>query len=90
MLEARQRKTLAVFQKRNNRPPSPEERGAMALFPTIFRNRDRRVALSYKWFHKGFKDWIDGLDIGRQVPHQARHSLVTGLLRRCHPDSRPP
>ncbi|MEV5720541.1 site-specific integrase [Amycolatopsis mediterranei] len=53
----------------------------MALFPTIFRNRDCRVALSYKWFHKGFKNWIDGLDIGRQVPHQARHSLATSLLR---------
>ena len=81
MLEVRQRKTLAVFQERNNRPPTPEERAAMALFPTIFRNRDCRAALSYKWFHKGFKDWIDGLDIGRQVPHQARHSLATSLLR---------
>jgi integrase len=81
MLEGRQRKTLAVFQERNNRPPTPEERAAMALFPTIFRNRDCRVALSYKWFHKGFKNWIDGLDIGRPVPHQARHSLATSLLR---------
>ena len=33
------------------------------------------------WFHKGFKNWIDSLDIGRQVPHQARHSLATSLLR---------
>ncbi|HEX9527961.1 MAG TPA: hypothetical protein VF951_10710, partial [Streptosporangiaceae bacterium] len=74
MLEARQRKTLNLFQERNNRPPTPGERAAMALFPTIFRNRDCRHALSYKWFHKGFKNWIDSLDIGRQVPHQARHS----------------
>jgi len=81
MLEARQRKTLDLFQERNNRPPTPGERTAMALFPTIFRNRDCRVALSYKWFHKGFKNWIDSLDIGRQVPHQARHSLATSLLR---------
>ena len=81
MLEARQRKTLDLFQERNNRPPTPEERAAMALFPTIFRNRDCRHALSYKWFHKGFKNWIDSLDIGRQVPHQARHSLATSLLR---------
>ena len=81
MLEARQRKTLDLFQERNNRPPTPGERAAMALFPTIFRNRDCRHALSYNWFHKGFKNWIDSLDIGRQVPHQARHSLATSLLR---------
>ncbi|MGZ6870263.1 MAG: tyrosine-type recombinase/integrase, partial [Frankiaceae bacterium] len=81
ILEARQRKTLALFRERNNRPPTPEERAAMALFPTIFRNRDCRHALSYKWFHKGFKNWIDSLDIGRWVPHQARHSLATSLLR---------
>ena len=81
MLEARQRKTLDLFQERNNRPPTAGERAAMALFPTIFRNRDCRHALSYNWFHKGFKHWIDSLDIGRQVPHQARHSLATSLLR---------
>ena len=81
MLEARQRKTLDLFQERNNRPPTPGERAAMALFPTIFRNRDCQHALSYKWFHKGFKNWIGSLDIGRCVPHQARHSLATGLLR---------
>jgi hypothetical protein len=33
MLEARQRKTLDLFQERNNRPPTPGERAAMALFP---------------------------------------------------------
>jgi integrase len=81
MLEARQRKTLDLFQERNNRPPTPGERALMALFPTNFRNRDCRHALSYNWFHKGFKNWIDGLDIGRWVPHQARHSLATSLLR---------
>jgi integrase len=81
ILEARQRKTLDLFQERNNRPPDPAERAAMALFPTNFRNRDCRHALSYDWFHKGFKKWIDSLDIGRQVPHQARRSLATSLLR---------
>jgi len=81
MLQARQRKTLAVFQERNNRPPTPVERAGMALFPTIFRNRDCQAALSYNWFHKGFSNWIDSLDIGRWVPHQARHSMATSLLR---------
>jgi len=79
--EARQHKTLALFQERNNRPPTAEERALMALFPTNLRNRDCRQPLSYKWFHQGFKCWIDDLDIGRWVPHQARHSLATSLLR---------
>ncbi|MFD4947971.1 tyrosine-type recombinase/integrase [Streptomyces sp. NPDC058409] len=81
LLEARQRKTLTLFEARNNRPPTAEERTRMALFPTNIRNRDGRRPLSYKWFHKGFKLWIDELDIGRWVPHQARHSLATSLLR---------
>jgi len=81
LLEARQRETLTLFEARNNRPPTAEERTRMALFPTNIRNRDGRRPLSYKWFHKGFKLWIDELDIGRWVPHQARHSLATSLLR---------
>ncbi|MFE2285603.1 tyrosine-type recombinase/integrase [Streptomyces sp. NPDC059443] len=81
LLEVRQHKTLTLFEARNNRPPDVEERAHMALFPTNIRNRDGRQPLSYKWFHKGFKPWIDDLDIGRGVPHQARHSLATSLLR---------
>jgi integrase len=81
LLEARQRKTLALFQERNNRPPTAEERARMALFPTNFRNRDCRHPLSYRWLYKGFRAWAEGLDIGRWVPHQARHSLATSLLR---------
>jgi integrase len=81
LLEARQRKTLALFRERNNRPPAAEERARMALFPTNRRNRGCRHPLSYQWFHKGFRAWVDELDIGRQVPHQARHSLATSLLR---------
>jgi integrase len=81
LLQARQRKTEALFTTRHNRPPTPRERADLALFPTNQRNRDGRQALSYNWFHKGFKLWIDDLDIGRWVPHQARHSLATSLLR---------
>lgn len=81
LLQARQRKTLALFEARNNRPPTAQERTRMALFPTNQRNRNGHQPLSYKWFHKGFKLWIDALDIGRWVPHQARHSLATSLLR---------
>jgi integrase len=81
LLEARQRKTVALFTTRHNRPPTPQERAHLALFPTSQRNSDGRRPLSYKWFHKGFKLWVDELDIGRWVPHQARHSLATSLLR---------
>ncbi|QIZ01222.2 tyrosine-type recombinase/integrase [Streptomyces sp. S1D4-11] len=80
-LEARQRKTLALFATRHNRPPTPEERAHLPLFPSNQRNSDSRRPLSYQWFHRGFKAWINDLDIGRWVPHQARHSLATSLLR---------
>ncbi len=82
LLQARQRKTLVLFQERNNRQPTAREREQMALFPTNLRsNRDCRKPLSYTWFRCGFSEWLDGLDIGRWVPHQARHSLATNLLR---------
>jgi integrase len=81
MLAGRQDKTLAVFQARNNRPPTTGERAQMALFPSSHRNRDCRRALTYTWFHRGFKRWADDLDLGRWVPHQARHSMATSLLR---------
>jgi len=81
LLQGRQRKTAAVFTARHNRPPTAEELAGLALFPSSQRNTDGRRPLTYNWFHKGFKGWIDGLDIGRWVPHQARHSLATSLLR---------
>jgi integrase len=81
LLQARQHKTIALFTTRHNRPPDPEERARLALFPTSQRNTDGCRPLTYTWFHRGFKRWIDDLDIGRWVPHQARHSLATSLLR---------
>jgi integrase len=80
-LETRREKTLALFITRHNRRPTAGERAQLALFPSNQRNRDGRHALSYNWFHKGFSRWVDDLDIGRWVPHQARHSLATNLLR---------
>ena len=81
LLQGRQHKTTALFTARHNRPPTAEERADLALFPSSQRNTDGRRPLTCNWFHKGFKGWIDGLDIGRWVPHQARHSLATSLLR---------
>ena len=47
LLEARQHKTIALFTTRHNRPPSPEERARLALFPTNQRNTDGRQPLTY-------------------------------------------
>nr|GID87477.1 hypothetical protein Ade03nite_64010 [Actinoplanes derwentensis] len=51
------------------------------MFPSNQRDSDSRRPLSYQWFHRRFKAWIDNLDIGRWVPHRARHSLDTRVLR---------
>ncbi|MFF1736858.1 tyrosine-type recombinase/integrase [Streptomyces sp. NPDC058247] len=59
----------------------PRKNAPTCHFPSNQRNSDSRRPLSYQWFHWGFKAWINDLDIGRWVPHQARHSLATSLLR---------
>ncbi|MET8181519.1 site-specific integrase [Streptomyces sp. NPDC005336] len=82
-LEDRRRKTLIHFADRHaGRPPTPAERAHLALFPTGILNPDGRRALSYTWFHTGFRNWLAGLDLdGHYVAHQARHTLATRLLR---------
>ncbi|MGW5644665.1 DUF6262 family protein [Saccharopolyspora sp. NPDC003752] len=57
------------------------ERRALALFPTRSRNLAGQKSLSYSWFSTGFKQWIAELNLGTCVPHQARHTLATTLLR---------
>jgi integrase len=81
LLAERQRKTLARFEGLHGRQPTPAQRARMALFPSRICNPNGQMALSYSWFHRGFKLWIDQLDLGRVVPHQARHTLATNLLR---------
>jgi integrase len=80
-LAARRETTLSVFTARRGRPPTADERKAMALFPGRYRNPDGTAPVTYQWFHVRFKAWVDDLDIGRWVPHQARHTLATSLLR---------
>ena len=80
VLAERQRKTIDLFTARHNRQPTTQERAQMALFPTNIRRRWTK-AIVLQLVHKGFKAWIDDLEIGRWVPHQARHSLATSLLR---------
>jgi integrase len=80
-LAGRRETTLSRFIARRGRAPTPAERAAMALFPGRYRNPDGTAAVTYQWFHLRFKAWVDELDIGRWVAHQARHTLATSLLR---------
>ncbi|WP_327007680.1 site-specific integrase [Dactylosporangium sp. NBC_01737] len=80
-LRRRQDKTLAGFEERHGRPATPAERQRMALFPSRVRNPDGRVSIGYSVFGRAFRDWVDTLDVGHPVPHQARHTLATSLLR---------
>ncbi len=81
LLAARQAKTTDRFIARHGRQPDHAEQTVIALFPSKTRNADSTRPLSYQWFHRSFKSWVADLDIGRWVPHQARHTLATNLLR---------
>ncbi|MFE2558321.1 tyrosine-type recombinase/integrase [Streptomyces sp. NPDC059352] len=80
-LEQRQKVTIAGFVQRNGRPPTSKERRQLALFPRRNSNRDLRAGLSYGCFSGHFRTWLGTLDIAHGVPHQARHTLATNLLR---------
>lgn len=82
LLAQRQRTTLARFADHHaGRHATPKERAAMALFPTGVRNRDGHKPMSTSWFGDRFRAWVDGLDLGHYVAHQARHTLATRLMR---------
>jgi integrase len=81
LLEQRQSKTIARFVQRYGRVPTPQERLQIALFPRRHTNRDLLKGASHGWFTKNFRAWVNTLDITHCVPHQARHTLATNLLR---------
>jgi integrase len=81
-LDQRRNKTLVCFEHRHARRPSPKERTGMALFPTPAANSNGTRSLSYGNFLRHFRDWVNCLDLGNfVVPHQARHTLATKLLK---------
>ncbi|MFJ8853138.1 tyrosine-type recombinase/integrase [Streptomyces sp. NPDC102437] len=80
-IQERQAKTVARFVQRHGRPPTPRERKEIALFPRQARNRDLLKGVSYGWFGDQFRDWVETLDLAHCVPHQARHTLATNLLK---------
>ncbi|MEU0578107.1 tyrosine-type recombinase/integrase [Streptomyces griseoincarnatus] len=79
-LKVRQDKTVDRFVERHGRKPTPKERTLIALFPRRSRNRAGLQSVSYGFFQTGFSTWVNELDI-RGVPHQARHTLATKLLK---------
>ena len=81
LLAERKRKTMDRFIAEHGRRPTDTEGARMALFPATRLNPDGTVSLTYQWFHSKFSVWVDSLDIGAAVPHQARHTLATNLLR---------
>lgn len=81
VLAVRQRKTLDQFTGEHGRPPTATERAGLALFPSPYRNPDGTVSLTHQWFYSRFRPWIESLDLGGYVPHQARHTMATNLLR---------
>lgn len=80
-IERRQATTVSRFTQTRGRPPSGPERLRLALFPRRHTNREGVKSVSYPWFNHLFRAWVDQLDIGHCVPHQARHTLATNLLR---------
>jgi integrase len=81
VLAERQRKTLDRFTARYGYRPTGAQRSRLALFPTIYRSHDGTVSLTHQWFYSRFRPWVDAMDLGHYVPHQARHTLATNLLR---------
>lgn len=81
LLAERQRKTLDRFLHEHGRAPTHTERARLALFPSTNRNPDGTRAISHQWFRRGFNAWLESLELGHWVPHQARHTLATNLLR---------
>jgi integrase len=80
-IDARRDKTLTRFEHRHGRLPTAGERARMALFPTAVRNPHEEQTVTRQHFSRCSKTWVDGLDLGAVVPHQARHTLATNLLR---------
>ncbi|WNI22179.1 site-specific integrase [Streptomyces sp. ITFR-16] len=80
-IQERQKRSLARFERRHGYTPTGRQQAEMALFPTRVRNPSGNASMSYGWFHSNYKLWIEGLDLGHVVPHQARHTLATNLLR---------
>ena len=79
-LKARQDKTKLIFEARFGRMPTATECKMLALFPTNMRNPGLERSMSSTWLRSSFRHWVDELDLGDIVVHQARHTIATKLL----------
>ncbi|MCX4882595.1 tyrosine-type recombinase/integrase [Streptomyces sp. NBC_00847] len=80
-LDNRRKTTLQRFERRQGRMPTALEQEQLALFPTHVKNPKETEAISHGFFSSSFREWVATFDLGRGVPHQARHTLATKLLR---------
>jgi integrase len=76
----RQEKTLARFERRHHRPPTADERSAMAMFPSLRSNPWFTRSVAAATFRQTFREWLNLLDLKGYTSHQARHTLATELL----------
>ena len=53
----------------------------MKLFPTHVRYTVGDRSISQGRFSATFRQWVDVLELGKVVPHQARHTMATNLMR---------
>jgi integrase len=80
VIVARQAKTAERFRLAFGRLPTPDERRAIALFPSPHSNPTLRTAITHTTFSNAFRAWLIELEHEGVVPHQARHTLATRLL----------
>lgn len=80
-LQRRRVLSIEKFEHRYGRLPTRSEESAMALFPRSVANDHGERAITYGNFSQKFRRWVDSLDMGPAVAHQARHTIATNLLR---------
>jgi integrase len=57
----------------------------MPLFPSLKKNPDLTVSMSYSWFRFAWNEWFTELGLSRITTHQTRATLATSLLNNGAP-----
>ena len=82
LIRTRQGKTLRRFRGKFGVDPTPQQRRAIALFPSRVSNPTLERSISPSLFAVAFKAWLcsDGIGLPGHTTHQARHTLATRLV----------
>src|SRR5664279_5169277 len=82
LIRTRQGKTLRRFRGKFGVDPTPQQRRALALFPSRVSNPTLERSISPSLFAVAFKAWLcsDGIGLSGHTSHQARHTLATRLV----------